>query len=150
MLTPDQAALLQLLSIQPLLRHQQLTVGEPAGVHSPEQVNSPEPVNIPASAPCRVPVSNASAALVATTDAAGQTTPVEAGMPVPAGSLQQDVLLALSELGIAARWHYQAGARWQLNDSGLITDHFAQFAQGHAKRALWQLLCQHAAAKPPA
>lgn len=74
----------------------------------------------------------------------------DAPLAVPPSPLQQDVVHALAQLGLTASWHYQAGVAWQLRADGLFTEPLERFADGNAKRALWQLLCQYAPAEVPA
>lgn len=150
MQTPEQAALLQLLGIH-LLQCQHSTVvsdaaasqhvtpaNSPELTNSPERVNSLEPVNSPAQP-------SDSGSIAVSSVVATPSVPA-AAVPVPASPLQQDVLFALAQLGLTASWQQQIGVSWQLNATGLLTEPVAQFADGRAKRALWQLLCQHAAA----
>lgn len=74
----------------------------------------------------------------------------DAPLAVPPSPLQQDVVHALAQLGLTPSWHYQAGVAWQLSADGLFTEPLERFADGNAKRALWQLLCQYAPAEVPA
>lgn len=162
MQTPEQAALLQLLGIHLLQCQHSTAVRDAAAPHhvtpanSFEPVNSPEPINslepVNSLEPInRLELTNSPAppsdsGSMALSAAVAAPSEASAAVPVPVSPLQQDVLFALAQLGLTASWQQQIGVSWQLSATGLLTEPVAQFTDGRAKRALWQLLCQHAAA----